>query len=454
MIYALIALVLGHMYFLVLRKRRRDLLGANLFIDISLLFMICFGAVVSHNYQTDPQQTSLFYLVFLLGTAALYAGLHFPWRLVMPTRDPVAVRKLSEHRMWKASLPILVFWWLLYIGFFAIAIRDDLQHSGSLSIGGLFLGERLTQYGQRLAAGDSFLITTLAYYLLPIPCILLTILWNRGHRYATGLVFVLTTLAMCGEFKTRLWVLMIVTLPLAYRHYFLHRLKWTQMAAVACGALVVLNVLNIWRGFGATRIASDLASRESNAAAIGDMLANDSSPMKALYGLVGMHMTSALDYENGRAYVYVFYSIIPRSLWSGKPLVSFSPRWSILLSGSFLTAAGQANVTTFTAWGEGLAQFGIPGVALNLFLYGLFVSFVCYLFAGRAEYKLTMYCFSIQAAFCLRGEIGAIILFGALWFAVGAVVLKTSTSKQTYRQQIPNGADAYRRPAIGFRSAS
>ncbi|MEM2058672.1 MAG: hypothetical protein QXO76_10540, partial [Thermoproteota archaeon] len=101
--------------------------------------------------------------------------------------------------------------------------------------------------------------------------------------------------------------------------------------------------------------------------------------------------------------------MVPRALWPDKPLVSHEARWTTYFFGQhFATGTEESGVWTFTVWGEGLTQFGIPGVFLNLFLYGYIVNWASNRFGKTPQFSIVWFYYSIFAATYLRSSFSSL----------------------------------------------
>lgn len=92
-----------------------------------------------------------------------------------------------------------------------------------------------------------------------------------------------------------------------------------------------------------------------------------------LYRLVSSRGT-LYEYEYGLSwFIYPIINYIPRSLWSNKPVTSFSPRFTELL---YWPLGQGLPVVTFTIFGEGFAQFGLLGVFLSpiIFIWSRYIN--------------------------------------------------------------------------------
>jgi hypothetical protein len=82
-----------------------------------------------------------------------------------------------------------------------------------------------------------------------------------------------------------------------------------------------------------------------------------------------------LPIEHVYAFVTVPITAVPRLVWPSKPVLAYENRWTYNLFGEISSTSAEegVGVWTFTVWGEGLTQFGLIGIPLVLFAYGLFV---------------------------------------------------------------------------------
>jgi oligosaccharide repeat unit polymerase len=178
--------------------------------------------------------------------------------------------------------------------------------------------------------------------------------------------------------------------------------------------LIIMLALNIWRSEGLTAIGKSDLSLKSSLSSVG----TDLNTVRGYMRLWELYTWNHLQFEYGSTYLYVLLTPIPRAFWGTKPLTSFESRWNVSLFGQQLPAIdGTKGVWIFTAWGEGLAQFGVFGVFLNLFFYGYLLSWIRRKTQGRSLFVLLWFYYSVVATTLLRSSFTAMFFLTCLYFA-------------------------------------
>jgi hypothetical protein len=95
----------------------------------------------------------------------------------------------------------------------------------------------------------------------------------------------------------------------------------------------------------------------------------------------------------------------------------------MLVQGGLTGEGGNASVWTFTAWGEGYAQFALIGVLLNLFLYGYVIRRCKDAARSHPDLVLVWLYMSVLLATFLRAGFQAlfILALNMMWPAVWLV---------------------------------
>jgi oligosaccharide repeat unit polymerase len=218
---------------------------------------------------------------------------------------------------------------------------------------------------------------------------------------------------------TRLQIIITLLIPI-FCYYRARSQSVSILATILSVAIFItlLHVLNIWRSAGIENIYSvDFSLRRTL-----EMLPTNFSPIRGYEMLWELYTNDQLPYEYGLSYLYVPLTAVPRALWHNKPLVAHENRWTTYFFGQQFAMAPEGwGVWTFTVWGEGLTQFGIWGVFLNLFLYGLLVSWARSRFSQNPHFSIVWFYYSIFAATYLRSS------FSALAWTLGLVIVITHT---------------------------
>jgi oligosaccharide repeat unit polymerase len=419
-------IIICHLLITQVPRRRRDLLGPSMFMDIMMLGLFGWGIVLGGKLSESADVNWLCTIV-ITGVLALYIGMYAA-RPLMGSLAPKMHRMMRLRAVQELSLNRVM---PLFYVFFAVAVASaiDSARYGQTDILGQFSGARLTSYGERLSEGSISFFTNIICYLLPFPALAITVAFHSRKRAIGFALYAVTLVAFLATFSTRLWVVTVIALPVAYFHYYIRRIRPKEFCLILLGGVVAFSMLNIWRARGLVDLIAAFSDGTVSADVIGSGLSNDLNPVASLYELVDLDQHRSLVYEHGRTYLYIVVTFVPRALWPNKPSTSFANRWSDRLEGTLLSASGAADVSTFTVWGEGLVQFGWFGVLANLFLYGLVVGCVERAFASEPNLGLVRFCWNLQAGFCLRGEIGALIIFSIMTFGLGFLAVRFSRFK-------------------------
>jgi len=384
-----------------------------------MLGLFGWGIVLGGKFS-DSADTNRLCSIVITGVLALYIGLYAARPLMValaPGTQTARLRVVQELYLKRIVLLFAVFLTV------AIASAIDSARYGQTDILGQFSGARLTSYGERLSEGSISFFTNVLCYLLPFPALAITAAFQLRKRGIAFVLYAFTLVALLATFSTRLWVVTVMALPLAYFHYYVRRLKPREFCFVLLGGVVAITVLNIWRARGLVDVVAALTDGTLSADVIGSGLSNDLNPVGSFYELVELDQSGSMLYEHGSTYLFTAISFVPRAVWPDKPTTSFANRWSDQLHGTLLAASGNADVSTFTAWGEGLVQFGLFGVFTNL------VGCVERAFIAEPNLGLVRFCWSLQAGFCLRGEIGALIIFSLMSLGLGYFAVRFAMIK-------------------------
>lgn len=234
--------------------------------------------------------------------------------------------------------------------------------------------------------------------------VLIVVSLRQGRKALAFGLYMTALICIFSVFTTRTEVLMTLLLPVFYYNFAVKPLSLWRVALVGSVALVLLAALNLYRvvgtgidfdtGVGLAQLVLESGSQRSSEYFAG--------PLAKLWAL---REQGSLPLEYGLNYLYTLVTFVPRALWPGKPITSFDDRWTLITQGSLSADAGGAQIWVFTAWGEGLAQFDVPGAILNLFIYGLIARVAFAECRRRPEFVLVLAFVSIFTALFLRGGV-------------------------------------------------
>jgi hypothetical protein len=208
-------------------------------------------------------------------------------------------------------------------------------------------------------------------------------------------------------------VVLTLLLPAAYVHRAVRPFRAWQVIGTIPIILLAMQGLDQWRAVGVKAIdAQDIGMRRAF-----DRTGSDLNALRGYTMLWELHRDRQLPLEYGGNYLLMALSPVPRAFWPEKPLTAFEPRWTERLFGrTYTSGAGGGGVWVFTAWGEGLAQFGVPGIPLNLWLFGMVVGAVVGRLETDSSLVLVLFYYSALAATYLRGGFQAVFILS--WFQV------------------------------------
>lgn len=390
--------VLVHQALLYADRGRFDPFDGRVLLDIAVLLICFYGALLDPDVRRFVERDSSFVLMLYGGLLALYVGLHLPrlWTGTIHERSP------SQPAFPRVG--VLVTLTVVYV----VVSLEQLRRWAAAAGGVVewLTGPRTGLYLEALEGGAGALLYIVAAASRVGLLVFIMVALRQGHR-ALALSLYLTALAcIFAIFTTRAEVLLTLLLPIFYYHYAVRRIAVWKVVLVGLTALVLLSALNVYRvigtgidfdtGVGLVQVMLDAGLHRSSEYFAG--------PIARLWAL---REQGALPLEYGMNYLYILLTFVPRALWPAKPITSFEDRWTLITQGS-LGAEGAAQVWVFTAWGEGLAQFDIPGAILNLFLYGLIARFALAECQRRPEFVLVGAFVSVFTALFLRGGVQAL----------------------------------------------
>jgi oligosaccharide repeat unit polymerase len=361
MIWLVLLIVAFHQAWVVKHRGYFDPLSIETLLDVVVLVVCAWGPLVDERSLFLSEHDPLFAIAVIGGIVALYVGFHAQVGAAAP----------AERRWTPVPSRIL---WLCVAAFSAttaLLVMDSARRAGGLAT--WLFGARNLVYGEGLDAGAPALVYQLMMAARAGVLVFLAIALRRRQWVLAAFLYGLLLLGILSIFVTRLELVITLLLPVAYYHYRVRRVPWPVFGVLAVIFLVLISVLNVFRGGGlevATAFFSGLSlSTLQDLSGFGQDI-NVLYPFSVLWD---MHSRNALPLEHGMNYVYMLLTYVPRVLWPGKPNTAFEPRFTVLVQGGLTGDLGNASVWTFTAWGEGFAQFALIGVFINLFLYGYVV---------------------------------------------------------------------------------
>jgi oligosaccharide repeat unit polymerase len=397
-------LLIAHQRYVRRAQPGAPLLQADHLVDIFLLFFFGWGVVKSVYLLGEPEPTWPFTLGMALGAVALYTG--------MGKRDPsipghwVDSDEIPQN-LREAPLKIAMYVHLLA----AVAIMLTKSAGRGVSVWDYFTGSRIEEYlGGDILGGN--LLYQLMTATLAAPLMLLWLRATRKEWLGALYVYALLVFSIAAVFVTRLTLVLLLLMP---AFYFVLRAKRSgpRRTAVLAGAgllfILLLAGLSYWRAYG---LSGERGGDASFVAAA--VLTGVENTTEGFDFLIRQEQSGTLRHEYGLNYWYSLVTFVPRSLWPAKPITAFEPRFTEYVTGQ--TVGEGAVIWTFTAWGEGLAQFGMFGIALNLFLFGKVLRWA-ESSLSKPVFLLVWAYYSILAVTYLRGG------FQALWVLTVIYVL-------------------------------
>jgi oligosaccharide repeat unit polymerase len=411
---AVLLLIIAHQLYLLRKTRQFDPFGLHVMVDLVIGFIFVVGFLTDSVAMENGRASLTYGFTVLLGILALYAGMR--WRSnrgvvrrKLDTADDLS--NLDVRWLWPVfALHVLV----------ATYTAASTARQGSFTFWEFFTGERLGAY-----LGGDILAGTLTYQLMTAtlaPSLMLLAIEVHRRRWKAALaVYASLLFAASAVFVTRLGLIILLLLPgyYAYRsHQRLRKLSIALLLLMIVVFVVSLTALQMWRSSGFDSLQKEPLSAEL-------ALSNMEGVVNTARGfdfLMQDYLAGNLKLEYGLNYWYTFVTFVPRALWPEKPLTSFEARGTEQLTGSSI--GDGVEVWTFTAWGEGLAQFGVAGVALNLFLYGLLLARIADRLAQHRALLFAHFHFSLLAATFLRGGLQSLIVLVACFAAPAVVCLR------------------------------
>ncbi len=427
-------LILGHQLLLLSARRRFDPFDVKVLIDLVLLTMWVYAPLTNSGLRFRLENDTAFAATTFLGIIFLYIGLHLPlWK-----RKNSMPRLLSEVRILRME-----WFWLAFFVFLVTTLVFLYQKTqfNLVNIVDLVTGARLSALATALnESNEGSILDRLLSFTQPILLLWLAITFSQSRWIQSMLIYFVLVLSIVLVATTRLPVILTLLLPVVY--FVRNRTKSLSIpAAVGFGIVFVLLMyaLNIVRTQGLDKLLTlDFSWQQA-----WDSITVNFSPMRGYEILWELERTAHVSYEYGLSYVYVLVTAVPRALWPGKPLTSMEARWTTELFGQHFAMTDEGwGVWTFTPWGEGLVQFGILGVFLNLFLYGLLVAWADNKFGRSILFSLVWFYFSVLAATYLRSSFSALAWTFLQAFIPLLIVFHLSTRPRRHTSKTKHRASA------------
>lgn len=424
MIWLILHFAILHQAWLYHRQGRFDPFSIYTFIDAAVVVILFGGILTTPSVLELTQQDFGFAAMLPAGQLALYVGLH-------------AFGKKGSKREGAFRTPGLVWLYIasaLYL-IIAVGIANIYIQIAGMTWADWLFGSRSTAYAIGREIGLGAILNNL-FSACQVGVLILIMVALKQRRFAAAmLTYGVLFFGMFLIFTTRFQLLIILMLPLIAWHYQVRRIRGFGTAALVVAFIGMAAFLNLYRGGGiaaAGTLSTDTVV-ELSSISRGTYLIE---PTAELYTKI---RDGDVAYEYGANYGYIVVTFVPRALWPDKPLTAFENRMTVEMFGSQIGAAGYANIWTFTAWGEGFAQFDVFGVVLNLFLYGLVVSTSFRYCARRPELLLVWVYYSLLAAGYLRAGFGALFILTLNMIVVAMIFEALPRVRFVGKRKEPNG---------------
>ncbi len=310
----------------------------------------------------------------VMGFCAFYLGYESGVPGALAMRLPKLGWPWREERAWTALVAGAVAFALIVIHFVA---------KGNFDIAYM--------YGNRLAinAGDedlSFAMHLLAWILVAI-AFALYLMWPVSKNLLRLLLTTAAVMVCMFPFAARMSLLFVVVGLMVLRHYTVKRMD-PRWAVAAAAVLFVLAA-----AFGVFR-SNYLRPTFSWSDALGeDLTATMEDELKGycdwdVTATVVDYYPAHRQFYHGRLALESVYYLIPRRLWTGKPIWYGSGRIENDISPNLLTVRDEGgfngSAISQSALGEGYADLGVAGAALYMFIYGCYWSWIYGLLRANA----------------------------------------------------------------------
>jgi len=417
MILVFACVIIGHQLVFLLMRRRFDPFDVRTLIDVVLLTMWVYAPLTDRSLRFSLENDLSFSFTTLLGIVSLYIGLHLP------------IWKRQTASIFQSRAPILHMQWLWLTLFLASTLLLTYQkiQLSSGDIWGYLTGDRLSAYQVFLTEEYRGSISgRIISFTQPILLLWLAIALERKRWMQASLLYLVLFAGIVLIATVRLPIIILLLIPVYY-YYRSRNRPVTIPATLICVSVFVLLmfVLNIWRSSG----LRDIQNIDFSGRGLFNSIELNFNPIRGYEKLWQMHANGQMHYEYGLTYLYVPLTAIPRALWQNKPQVSMEARWTTYLFGQHFAVADEGwGVWTFTVWGEGLVQFGVVGIFLNLFLYGILIAWMENKIGRSPRFSLIWFYYSILAATYLRSSFTA-LAWTILWVFLALGIFYYSSAK-------------------------
>lgn len=370
-------------------------------MDITIFVMFGFAPINYTDVRAVFSNDASLTLFTIGGVLALYAGFYV-----------VEALPKSRHLMTALSadaLPAKLLWFGSLV-FLAAVMRYEWINlvAARFNIIELISAEKIGTYG---VAVNTSMEDTSGYQIIamsyPFVLVLIARLTLSGRFWYAGVLYVIQLLAWALLSVTRMPVILAAAIPLVYVNYRVRRFGLVETACGFALFVIVLTVLNVWR----VRGIEGLKDLQVEGISIDSAFHQNLAPIYGYQMLWQQQKAEAFAYEYGHTYAYIPLTFVPRVLWPEKPIVSFEPRWTVNIFNKHFSDSNEfGGVWAFTVWGEGVVQFGVVGILLNLLFYGAFVALVQRAFSqGCDTYLLSVYVYVMCAVF-LRSSFSSLVV--------------------------------------------
>lgn len=407
MLFAIVSLlVITHQLWLWHQGWRFNALSPYFLCDVMMFSLLGIGSLVVELDFPSIYSEIAFSFMVASGIIAYYLGLHMSIQNLKFNSKTIKIKKeiLGKLTQRYAYTFIMI---LLIIGIFLFIYR--MISTVSLPLSDLMTLSATKRYAELITSGFGAFFSLLIYIFVSMTVIEMYFrLVSRKYLHFLLLYFLLIMIYLIIS-STRVPLLSALLVPVAFYHY---RVKSVNIFLVA-GLFLVAPIL--------LTVSQELRSGSPGAWNTSDLLTAELIVLKDLHLLWSLYERDNLQKEYFYSFYYWIITFIPRQLWSEKPLTAFENRWTQHLYGSQLHPDGYPHIHTFTPWGEGLVQFGIFGVVLNLFLYGACLRLAIRFFSQRPHTCIAYFLYSILTAVFIRTSTQALV-FTTAYFVISVLL--------------------------------
>lgn len=332
-------------------------------------------------------------VIAVAGYLCLVAGylLRLPMRSLIGDRSDTAARGLIARRA-------LAIWVAAFVVALVSAMASGKGANYILTLG--LLGDAAaeapmdTPLGFGAVVGQAMIPTAIVYA------------HTAGSRWLTGLVQLLTFTVLASQgFR---YVIIIFVLAHAFVWYAKRKTKprVTTIALLVAGLALFSGVMGAYRG--ALRTGGSMEWSSVGIDAVETAVFENLAIYKTYYGVVHA-VPELVPYGLGsQIFVYTVIMFIPRMIWAAKPLPEV---WAPIRAGvsDYAAEAGSA----YPNVGEYYYEFGLLGVLIFMFLFGLGLNFV------RSKYMTS-------------NRIAEVVLYGVIVAASFQLIIRGYTPSNFY----------------------